>query len=243
MDEFLQKKHCMDEDFSIQHGGSKDPEVFSHFIFRGDSPDKGDFEHRHNLNVISANSSVAALSADGKDSFIRWMLRWLAWLQPVHAYAGLGLQFPMYGRPEYLKIVYPYLMRFPGLDLDLPIHFADDDILTEHIKGAHWLTFLNPKHVARLGGVNRIIEALGDGFEVLEIAGGVLIQAGPSPRLGDVNQGIYPEFYYRLGKILPPIRYKEVISRNYIIPPNDDEDIAATQAWLARFDEGLPDNG
>jgi len=53
--------------------------------------------------------------------------------------------------------------------------------------------YLNPVHIATLGGLETLTAELGEGFRIDPVAGGVLIQAGPIPQLGDRNQNLRPQ--------------------------------------------------
>ena len=55
------------------------------------------------------------------------------------------------------------------------------------------MVYLNPVHIATLGGLETLTAELGEGFRIDPVAGGVLIQAGPIPQLGDRNQNLRPQ--------------------------------------------------
>ncbi len=139
--------------------------------------------------------------------------------QPCYAHGGFSTIFPV----EWLnanELTYPLLRRFPGLDEqeNSSSHFAGEDL--EHgIKGIQFLTYINSNHIKTLGGLDKIKYDAGKGFLFDEIQNGVLIQAGATPQLGDVNTGHFPAYYYKLGKVLAPIRIDSP-DRFYFVKPN-----------------------
>ena len=79
---------------------------------------------------------------------------------------------------------------------------------------------------------------LDEGFKFYEYDGGVLIQAGPVPQFGDVNQRHIPRYYQELSRKLKPIRMKFPNGQYLIKSPNRQEKSNAevSNEWLARFD-------
>jgi hypothetical protein len=80
------------------------------------------------------------------------------------------------------------------------------------------------------------LAALDSGFVVRRYDGGILIQAGPRPQLGDAARGDWPRLYVKLAKYLKPIR---VTSHNPFqigrtVVPFDKPN---SEAWLRRFDD------
>ena len=142
-------------------------------------------------------------------------------------------------RTDYL--VYPLSRRFPGLEIDDPDSVASAMIrgggpLT--IKGVNWLTALDDECLEPLGGREEVFGDLDEGFKFYEYDGGVLIQAGPVPQPGDVNQGHIPRNYQQLARKLKPIRMIFSKPHSLISSPNRQEKSSAdvTNEWLARFD-------
>jgi Protein of unknown function (DUF3396) len=101
------------------------------------------------------------------------------------------------------------------------------------IKCINWLTFLNAVHVERLGGVERLKRDLGADVPVRSLEGGVMVQAGPQPQIGDVNRQQDLPLYRRVGRVLAPVRSREhpAFLRREGVPSRE-----ATQKWLSRFD-------
>jgi TseV toxin immunity protein TsiV len=158
------------------------------------------------------------------------LARWADRLGPLHGYGGIGLSYSPdpFVAFRYGSEIIGFGMRFPGLELDYPIHHAL--WCKEGIKGGNWLTVLSTGFVDKLGGVEQLAATLGEPFVFTEYSGGVLIRAGSVPELGDRNRQIETPTYARLSKALKPIRIRingtvTGISRDQF------------EAWLTRFDE------
>jgi hypothetical protein len=157
-------------------------------------------------------------------------------LEPVSGYAGFSIILPTdSSRADQVKgLAYPLLMRFPGLDLDLPAVLSWN--LKEDVKGAHWLTILTDAQLERLGGRDQVLSHLDDAFGIETFPGGIVVRAGPVPQLGDVNRNRIPMHYKKLGELLAPIRAKEIRTFCYIGAPDTARCKEKSQEWFARFD-------
>lgn len=125
---------------------------------------------------------------------------------------------------------YGLARRFPGLELDDPlVHVL---YLREGIKGNNWLTVLADSWVKSLGGLELLTKKLGEGFTLHPYPGGVMIQTGPHPQLGDVNRQLEPVGYRQLAQVLRPIRVR---SHGGFLGLDQERSLA----WLARFDSPL----
>lgn len=121
--------------------------------------------------------------------------------------------------------------RFPGIDLAHP--FSTQFIVTKGIKCINWLTFLNPEHVERLGGMAKLVEAGGSEVTVQQLLQGAVVRAGPAPAAGDVNRRDTLPAYHQAGRLLAPVRAAE---HPAFFGPDGFPDKPASNAWLARFD-------
>jgi hypothetical protein len=167
-------------------------------------------------------------------------------LKPVSGYAGIGvIESPdSLISKKYEPIVYGWAQRFPGLEIDYPI--GHSIWLTEGreggkggIKGVNWLTVVGDRWLAEMGGVNAVeadLAALDGRFIVHRFEGGIMIQAGTRPQLGDAERNVWPELYVKLAKYLKPIR----ITRHrpfQFSGPGLRFDLERSRAWLRRFDD------
>jgi len=154
--------------------------------------------------------------ADGSGSLPEVLLDLCRALKPISGYGGIGvIESPdSVISSGYEPIVYGWAQRLPGLEADNPIWHAI--ALTkgreggrDGIKGGNWLTVLGDRYVVEMGGTDRLeadLRALDDRFLVHRYDGGVLIQAGPRPQLGDAERNLWPALYVKLAKYLKPLR-------------------------------------
>lgn len=155
-------------------------------------------------------------------------------IHPEQGYGGLGVLESPEGlvKVQYEPVVFFLASRFPGLEVDEPTSHLN--FLRHGIKGGNWLTVLNDLYVQKLGGLSTLTKNLGDGFILREYLGGIIVQAGDRPQMGDATIGAIPEYYARLAAVLKPIRVTEHGPFHHIGP--DRFDRQASEAWLARFD-------
>ncbi len=180
---------------------------------------------------------------DGEGAFQTLMHQWCKMLKPFHGYAGVGTILSMVSHEvdRVIHLVYPFTRRFPGIDIDIPSSVASKMARGEgplKIKGVNWLTVLDDQCFEQLGGRNAVLSDLEEGFKFYEYEGGLLIQAGPMPQLGDINQQHIPRYYQQLARKLKPIRMSFPNGHRLLKSPNRQEksNTEATNEWLARFD-------
>jgi Protein of unknown function (DUF3396) len=172
-------------------------------------------------------------------TFPEFVLSFAKRLRPASGYAGIGVLEPLspYDREPFQSTVRQIADRFPGLEIEhLPGHLNH---VGEGIKGVNWLTLLGDRWVQQIGGNNYLYMRLGDNFKLTPYDGGLMIQAGPKPQIGDVAANRWPRHYVTLAKVLKPIQIKEHYAfhfgdPNAEGPPRMDSD--ASEAWLFRFD-------
>ena len=130
--------------------------------------------------------------------FIRLIHSWCERLTPYHGYAGLGLMQSLdEPQPRYYEdVVYRIAQHFPGLEIDYPPYHSNE--LLEGIKGVNWLTILGGHFVEKLGGAGALRARLNaKEFGMYPFAGGgVLIQAGERPELGDTEKSERPRLMW-----------------------------------------------
>lgn len=131
----------------------------------------------------------------------------------VKRYAGLD--YPDHGRWR------AFVRRKPG----------------RQIRTINWLTILDDTFVETLGGLDRIRSELGDTCPVHVFNGGVVIQAGPRPKPGDVNYGEVLEDYRKVSNLTRILRFENFTGRNGLltVPPPLDS-VVETLKWIRRFD-------
>jgi hypothetical protein len=171
-------------------------------------------------------------------TFSDFVLRFAQRLRPLSGYAGVGVLEMLndYGQQPFYVTVRQIAERFPGLEVEH--HLGHDIYLTKGIKGVNWLTVLGDRWVQEIGGLDYLKIRLGEDFKLSPYDGGVMIQAGPKPQIGDVTLSRWPQHYITLAKVLKPIQVK-VHGAFHLGDPMGVEkrlDHAASLAWLFRFD-------
>ena len=218
-----------DEDLEIMyHGGinKNDANFHSFKVF-------GRCKGRKKLSYLSATLPLSWFKQPFRDQFIDLAHRFCNLLHPYHGYAGLAVISPIayWAAREVELSVYPIARRFPGLEVDYPISHVRH--LENGIKGVNWLTILADNWLEKLGGKSHLQIQLGKDFIFYDYPGGVIIQAGTHPQVGDVNRQNIPEHYRKLSRLLKPIRvdYPDVLHGD---PRGFNQE--RTQEWFNRFD-------
>jgi len=86
-----------------------------------------------------------------------------------------------------------------------------------------------------MGGLDYLRVRLGDLFGFYPYEGGVIIQAGRKPQIGDRKEGRWPQDYVTLARVLKKIQIKNHYPMHF--GGEGRLDHPATLAWLFRFDE------
>lgn len=166
-------------------------------------------------------------------------------LRPTSGYGGIGvINSPSTTiRSIWEPVVYAWAQRLPGLEADYPI--AHELWLSKGrdgkggIKGVNWLTVVGDRWLAELGGADAVAAAvapLDSRFTIHRFDGGLMIQAGQRPNLGNAERNAWPELYVKLSKYLKPIRITK--TRPFAMGgPGPRFDLERSEAWLRRFDD------
>lgn len=177
--------------------------------------------------------SWGAVGSGGR--FQRLLLTFCQATKPWHGYGGLALVHnPNYGHALSAEpFLYPYAIRFPGLELDRPV--THSRLCRDGIKGVNWLTVLSMPLLDRVGGVAAMRAALDpQDFNIQDYPGGVILQAGPTPQLGDSDKGLSVPAYQMAGRFLRPLRapHNDIVAKT----PKGVNALAFARTWLSRFD-------
>jgi hypothetical protein len=146
--------------------------------------------------------------SDRPFTFVDYVLSVCKRLRPVSGYAGIGVIEHLDGfiQDEFQPVVRELAERFPGLEIEDRLgHII---YLRHGIKGVNWLTVLGERWILEMGGLEQIRANLDDSFRIYPYDGGVVIQAGPKPQIGDVQADLWPEHYIKLAKVLKKIQVK-----------------------------------
>lgn len=151
--------------------------------------------------------------------------------------AGFGLQYDrIYGSQAGS---YPYLVRFPGLHCGLDDHFMSEFSVRKQVADQYftmnWLTLLGDDLIAGRLSAEALETQLGPDRPVSRYDGGIILQAGPYPQLGDVNQGLELSDYRAVNAAIKGMRFE-----GYEVPildaPEPLDSLEATFDWIRRFD-------
>jgi hypothetical protein len=160
--------------------------------------------------------------------------RFLPWLSGLDLVKKGGLSFaecgyglstlagPFGGETE--RRTRAWCSRYPGLDLFEPWHHngmyhydpAYPD-LVPLVKRAGWMTLLHARTVQLLGGEDKLRSELVDTPEIRVHpagGGGLILQAGERPQLGDLNRGDYLPLYRKVAAVLRPARVTRLADKD-----------------------------
>lgn len=160
---------------------------------------------------------------------------WCALLKPLHGSAGFTIIVSP-GMEQNSVHCHQLLKRFPGFDFPEPGGFAGEAMgIRNRIKCVNWLTALGDAIVSELGGIATLRAALEPACTLHEYEGGVVIQAGVTPRLGDTQRGDVPGEYRLVARATQAVRFEDYSEGLFRVAPDLDEK-KETLAWIRRFD-------
>lgn len=128
------------------------------------------------------------------------------------------------------------IKRFPGFDVANTVDFILEAQATHNrIKSINWLTVLGDDIVAELGGRERLRSHLEPTCTLHGYSGGIVIQAGERPQLGDIQRGDIPEAYRVVARVTRPVRFEQYDEALFRVPRGMDKR-SEMLAWVRRFD-------
>jgi hypothetical protein len=172
--------------------------------------------------------------AEHPGTFPELVLRICQRIKPVSGYGGIGLleRLDIRARHRAESMVQPLATRFPGLEIES--FTASALSVREGIKGVNWLTILGERWLEAAGGLDYLRARLDDNFTFSRYDGGLMIQAGPKPQIGDAEMNRWPKHYITLAKVLKKIHVTDHWAFHFGGPGRMDHD--ASLAWIFRFD-------
>ena len=187
------------------------------------------------IGYISATFPLEFLEKQPVGFFQDFVFNWCKRLSPYHGYGGLGLIRSVdSGEARWTEpLLYPLLLRFPGLEIDAP--HSHKIYCVDGIKGINWLTILSDTFIQKLGGKAALQAQLDDDFIFYDYSGGVIIQAGSFPQIGDLEQGDIPKQYQKLYRLVKSVQTDKLDVGYIDTPEGVDADEFARQ-WLHRFE-------
>jgi hypothetical protein len=220
------------------HGGAHDEDASSFSISA-----LGSEKETNGVGYLEAYLPLSWF-ADHPGSFQGFVLDLAKRLRPLSGYGAVGTQPPLDadGMKRSMYLVRQLAERLPGLDVGDAISeslcLEESDETGGCLKGASWLTVLCDAYVEKLGGRDYLEARLGGEFPLTSYDGGLMLQAGPKPEIGDNQAKRWPRHLVTLSKVLAPLRFKNPYPiHGYIYKDHATMDLEATKAWLARFDD------
>ncbi|WAC71151.1 DUF3396 domain-containing protein [Roseateles sp. SL47] len=166
-----------------------------------------------------------------RDRFLVWCQRF----KPLHGSAGFSL-IVCPGMEQNSVYALQLMTRFPGFDFPSTVGFTREvGDVHDRIKSVSWLTALSDELVAQLGGLATMRQALEPACTVHAYDGGVVIQAGPTPRLGDTHANDIPAEYRIAARFTRPVRFEDYDEGLFRVP-KDLNKREETLKWIRRFD-------
>lgn len=193
-------------------------------------------EDDNRLSFINAYMPVGDSQNDYNfNSLLEHVLHSSKLLKPVHGVAGFSLIFEA-GLEQNAKYAYSTMKRHPGLEFIDAVSFSIEVKSQFHrIKGVNWLTILGSEVLQELGGIESARAALEPDCILHEYDGGVVIQAGPVPQLGNSYHNLIPQRYRKVAQFTRPVRFEDYRSSLFrVFPPLDGPTEAVS--WVRRFD-------
>ena len=165
------------------------------------------------------------------------VLDWAELLRPAHGSAGFTVIMEL-GVSIISAAPYAYatLQQYPGLDIQVPVSFiGKTQGVFNRIKCVNWLTILGDAILEELGGISIVRRALEPECTLHSYSGGIIVQAGSTPRLGDAQRGHIPEQYRKVAQFTKPVRFMDYESALFRVfgPMSGREE---TEKWVKRFD-------
>lgn len=164
-------------------------------------------------------------------------------------YGGYGWALPMNNHvfPDFEAAEHYLAHQFYGLDIDKPFYMCSGHnevwSLEKGLRAPSWLTFVGDEWLAKLGGAPVVTERLlaHPEVQVHPYVGGLIVQAGESPDLYPVEDGV-PEVMTHVATILKPVRAQTLNLLSYARFDGDEEldevffDLDKCSRWLGRYD-------
>jgi len=190
----------------------------------------------HDLSYIGACMPVCDDRGQlHSEALLAGVLRWSAMCQPKHGTGGFTFIFAS-GMAQNTKYALQMMKRFPGFDFIDGVRFTSEaGAVHNRIKSVNWLTVLGDELVSELGGIGPMRRALEPLCKVHEYPGGVVIQAGEAPQLGDIAKNNIPEAYRMVARYTRSVRFEDY--DEFLFRVSDDlDDKEETLSWIRRFD-------
>lgn len=207
---------------------------------------------KENQSSFQFSFPLPWLEAKGKPGFVQTIFRDLTnTLQPLHAQAGLSMATARdlgWMQKKGAETIYPLLHKFPGLmngwagNMDFRVGTL--------MQPPNWLNAVHEDLLDLCGGRAAVLAQLDiDGYEFADYDSGLIIQAGPTPQLGNRETGEKIPHYGKLARALKPARIEpptggRKVASDYLIPdsrpdgwPSKEMKAKSQAEYLARLDD------
>ena len=126
-------------------------------------------------------------------------------------------------------------MRHQGVDIG---RIMDDSLAvgTDALKGVGWLTALDKEFTSRVGGVPKLRKALPRAVEIIDLPRGTVLQAGPRPETGDLNEGDKLPLYGAIFRLIAP--FVEIAAARSPSFNLATDYVERTEGWFMRLNNG-----
>ncbi len=186
----------------IELMGATDERAGFEFVYEGQSVEHAE---RGWVSRVTFYLPTEYLEAEGPGRVRRLALELAERLPFTSGQAGLSFLFPE-ALLGVTKPLHEDAFRYPGLDM--PDSYIAMD-MGHRVKGAYWLTFLGPRLLEDLGGVEGLRARLASpGTTVQSMEGGrAVVSLSEGPEAGDIAEGRTLPAYRELARVLEPRLY------------------------------------
>jgi hypothetical protein len=184
------------------------------------------------VSAVDIRLPVSVLAEEPLDSLVSRLNGLAGYLDFLCGTAGLMLHATPFGRQRLWPQMKKLVVRYEGVEPDI---VEDGECIAGFaMTGVNWLTFVGPKYLEGLGGLESVKSAAAKrkGVVAYDVGRGLALRAGDRPVLGDRNKGAPDLAPYR--------EVYDIVKRAIFADPLyrfDEEyfDGDETVAWVHRF--------
>ncbi len=185
------------------------------------------------LSTLSSTFPICTPDGKNRISLLKEMfLHHCQVHQPAYGCAGLTV---ILESSQDVREIYGIIKQYPGLDVQDVCYSALQGVRYK-LKSINWLTALCDEMVAQLGGESALRKQLEPLCQLHAYPGGVVIQAGDTPELGDAANDDIPPAYRLAAKVTRPVRFDNYGNNGLFYLPIGLDRREEMLAWAGRFD-------
>jgi hypothetical protein len=168
------------------------------------NPRKAGFQNQ--TNVVEMRFPRQLLATIGEDAFVATVTELFGKLPCDSGYASVALCYGKESRyDKAAAYIAPLAMRSHGFDVPNTLWTATR--LGKRCRGARWLTMLSTALLDELGGRDALRDTLLDSVEMTGVPNGMLLRAGRTPEIGDVNRNETTPALASVARAIEPVTY------------------------------------